>query len=574
MCAVFARNVVRFLSEAEISKRSLAAQSRPETLSRKTKRRNTGETRGMGLRRPYRPWPHRRRPAHARNLSRAIGIRADMDALPIQEVAASPMLRNAGRCTPGMTVMSAWRWRRRACGRLDFDGTVRFIFQPAEENEGGGLAMVEDGLFRDFPVDAVYALHNWPGEDVGTCVARDGAMMAAFAVFEIEVTGKGSHAAMPHEGGDCVVASAHIVSALQTIASGDVSPLRPAVISVTQMHGGDVWNVTGKMAIREHALVRRRGRQDGRRSHEQIVLGREGFVARRDCATTNAIRDNQHAGKRAFHTRTAASPELGLKVLDGAKHGLEDFTFMLQERPVIISAGGRRHGENRVYIRPIMISTTKTADRREFLGNACQNQPYGDYSVARHATRIDLGAVEQHDAMELLTPGTALSWPLRVGSIRARRASECRAIGRQSADRGYGAARRLPLEARRGRSSPKRARSFSNTRNAFMRKAISAEQMDHCAAYSRNAVIFAAGIWRMWSRMVLALFSRIFRRAIRCTAGRHGRHTGWRANSDADISIAYNPQIDTRLRFWPFPGNRFVSSRGRATRFSNKIRLN
>src|SRR5690606_32157014 len=127
--------------------------------------------------------------------------------------------------------------------QLEFDGTVHFIFQPAEENDGGGREMVREGLFTDFPVDAIYGLHNCPALDVGTCVARDDAMMTAFGTFEIEVTGKGAHGAMPHEGADPVVAAAQIVTALQTIASRNVAPLESAVVSVTQIHGGDAWNV-------------------------------------------------------------------------------------------------------------------------------------------------------------------------------------------------------------------------------------------------------------------------------------------------------------------------------------------
>ena len=114
-----------------------------------------------------------------------------------------------------------------------FDGTVHFIFQPAEENEGGGRVMVEQGLFEIFPVDAVYGMHNWPGLAAGRFAVRPGPMMASSDIFEIRITGKGAHAAMPNRGIDPIVAAAEIVGALQTVASRQASPLESVVVSVT-----------------------------------------------------------------------------------------------------------------------------------------------------------------------------------------------------------------------------------------------------------------------------------------------------------------------------------------------------
>ncbi len=125
----------------------------------------------------------------------------------------------------------------------NFDGTVHFIFQPAEENEGGGRVMVEQGLFEKFPVESVYGMHNWPGMPVGQFGVMKGPMMASFDIFELIVTGVGTHAAMPQRGIDPIVVSSQIVGALQTIASRAISPLDAAVVSVTQFHAGDTWNV-------------------------------------------------------------------------------------------------------------------------------------------------------------------------------------------------------------------------------------------------------------------------------------------------------------------------------------------
>ena len=132
-----------------------------------------------------------------------------------------------------------------------FAGTVHFIFQPAEENEGGGRVMVEEGLFDRFPVDAVFGLHNWPGMPIGEFAVANGPAMAAFDVFEIAVKGRGTHAAMPHGGIDPIVVGSQIVSTLQTIASRETDPLDQIVVSVTQFHAGDTWNV-----IPERALLR------------------------------------------------------------------------------------------------------------------------------------------------------------------------------------------------------------------------------------------------------------------------------------------------------------------------------
>ena len=184
---------------------------------------------------------------------RAIGLRADMDALPILEQNHFPhRSRFDGRMHAcghdGHTAMLLGAAKYLAATKR-FDGTVYFIFQPAEEGGGGGREMVEQGLFEKFPCDSVYGMHNWPGLPVGQFGVRPGPIMASSDIFEIELTGNGCHAAMPHTGIDLVVTASALVQALQTIPSRSVDPLEPVVVSVTQLHAGDAYNVIPGTAV-------------------------------------------------------------------------------------------------------------------------------------------------------------------------------------------------------------------------------------------------------------------------------------------------------------------------------------
>ncbi len=184
---------------------------------------------------------------------RAIGLRADMDALPIEEATNLPYRsQNAGRMHAcghdGHTAMLLGAARYLAETRA-FDGTVHLIFQPAEEGLGGGAAMVEDGLFDRFPCDAIFGMHNRPGLAVGKFQIRTGAMMAGGAYFDIAVAGRGAHGARPESGIDPVVAASHIAIALQTIVSRNLRPLDTAVVSVTQIHAGEAYNVIPERAV-------------------------------------------------------------------------------------------------------------------------------------------------------------------------------------------------------------------------------------------------------------------------------------------------------------------------------------
>jgi amidohydrolase len=183
----------------------------------------------------------------------SIGLRADMDALPIEEANELPYRsRHRGRMHAcghdGHTAMLLGAARYLAETR-NFDGTAIFIFQPAEEGLGGARAMIDDRLFSRFPCDSVFGMHNTPGLAIGKFAIRPGAMMAGGAFFDITVTGSGSHGARPESGVDPVLAACHIVSALQAIVARNISPATTAVVSATAIHAGDAYNVIPQSAV-------------------------------------------------------------------------------------------------------------------------------------------------------------------------------------------------------------------------------------------------------------------------------------------------------------------------------------
>jgi hippurate hydrolase len=275
--------------------------------------------------------------------TRAIGLRADMDALPIAEQNGfEHRSRHAGRMHAcghdGHATMLLGAARYLAATRR-FDGIVHFIFQPAEENEGGGQVMVREGLFDRFPVEAVYGMHNWPGLPAGQFGLRPGPMMAGFNLFEIVVTGRGSHAAMPHQGTDPVVAGAALVQALQTLTSRNLSPLDSGVVSVTQFHAGDTWNV-----IPSEVVIRGTTRaftpavqdllEDGlRRVCSGIAAGHGCQVAVRYERRYPALVNSEPQSRIAREVLESLVGADNLRWGYEPTMGGEDFAFMLEARP-------------------------------------------------------------------------------------------------------------------------------------------------------------------------------------------------------------------------------------------------
>ncbi|OCG06426.1 peptidase M20 [Gilliamella apis] len=293
---------------------------------------------------------------HGKNNGRTIALRADIDALDIIE-------------ENDIDYCSTIHGKMHACGHdghtatllgvakylsvhRDFSGTVVVIFQPAEENEGGGRVMVENGLFDKFPIEAVYGMHNQPNLALNHFLINHGAVMASYDVFEIKITGVGAHAAAPHLGKETILTATTIVNNLQTIVSRNLNPIDSLVISVTQIHSGDTWNVLPQHAV-IRGTVRALNTEDQNLAEERIKHISTGIALtfntraevdyqRRYPATIN------HA-KQADIAIKAAQKIVGddkIIVDSPPTMGSEDFAFMLQKIPGAYIKIGAGEGTN------------------------------------------------------------------------------------------------------------------------------------------------------------------------------------------------------------------------------------
>ncbi|OAM77642.1 M20 aminoacylase family protein [Devosia elaeis] len=274
---------------------------------------------------------------------KTIGLRADMDALPMTEKSGVPYASTiAGKMHAcghdGHTAMLLGAAKYLAETR-NFDGRVALIFQPAEEGGGGGKVMIEDGLFEKTGIDEVYGMHNWPGMPLGQFGIRAGGIMAATDRFYIDIEGLGGHAARPQQTIDPIVVAAQLVTALQTIVSRNLDPLHSAVLSVTMIEAGEADNVISRTAkITGTVRTLDGGVQDfiEAKLGEFVPQFAQSFGARADIRYARGYPVTVNAPAQTAFAAEVAAEIVGAEGVDAdtaPSMGGEDFSFMLNERP-------------------------------------------------------------------------------------------------------------------------------------------------------------------------------------------------------------------------------------------------
>lgn len=292
--------------------------------------RGVGQTGVVGVLRSARPGP-------------MIGLRADMDALPLQELNEFAHRSQHAGCMhacghDGHTAMLLGAAEYLAATR-NFAGTVVFVFQPAEEGRGGAATMIADGFFERFPVEAIFGMHNWPGMSVGSFGVTPGPVMASADRFDIVITGRGGHAAMPHQTIDPVVAGAQLVLALQTVASRTTDPLDAAVVSVTRFHAGEAYNAIPSGATL-CGTVRALMPEVRAAIHASMQRICDGIAATHDVdiklAWIEGYPPTVNTAREAEICREAAAALVGAEAVTWAHRpsmGAEDFAHFLEHRP-------------------------------------------------------------------------------------------------------------------------------------------------------------------------------------------------------------------------------------------------
>ena len=273
----------------------------------------------------------------------SIGLRADLDALDVEELndfdyksTCSGKMHACGHDGHTTMLLGAARYLSET---RKFRGTVNFIFQPAEENEGGGKVMIEEGLFEKFPVDSIYGMHNWPGQEAGVFAVTDGPLMASFDVFELIIVGRGAHGGMPHKGIDPIPVSAEIISALQTIVSRTIDPVDSAVVTVTQIQAGNTWNI-----IPDSVLLRGtvRSFKPEVQNIQELAIRRiaDGICQAHDCRLEMVYQrrypptvNEAEATKSAILAAADVTAPDKVILNPTPSMGSEDFAFMLNEKP-------------------------------------------------------------------------------------------------------------------------------------------------------------------------------------------------------------------------------------------------